>query len=118
MIKTEIDKKTLRKLRRMLQKQQKYVDKGFSRELKMTLADATRMAKKKAPIDTGNLRRSIGYDFINQKTVYFRALANYASFIEFGTRKMRAQPFFYSSLNRATNNLIERLKTNIKKNSK
>ena len=53
-------------------------------------------AKKRAPVRTGNLRRSItavfDYDYLG---AWITAYAPYADFVEFGTRKMKAQPYLY-----------------------
>lgn len=49
-------------------------------------------AKKRAPVDTGNLRSSIKGDvkgFDGEVT----ATAEYAPYVEFGTRRMASQPF-------------------------
>lgn len=53
-------------------------------------------AKRRAPVDTGNLRASIHATKIIDKPRAWevRASANYALFVEMGTRFTRAQPFF------------------------
>ena len=45
------------------------------------------------PVDTGNLQSSIGYS-VDGTDLNFEATAEYAGFVEYGTSKMAAQPFF------------------------
>ena len=51
-------------------------------------------AQRNAPIDTGNLKRSIGLE-INDSglTAESEATAAYAGYVEYGTRFMNAQPY-------------------------
>lgn len=55
------------------------------------------------PIDTGKLRQSMNAAMIGPKTLVVKAnatnLAPYAPYVEFGTRKMKAQPFFRPAIN-------------------
>ena len=51
-------------------------------------------AKVKAPVDTGNLRNSINTDIVNNGlTGIIHAAAEYAAYVEFGTKRMSAQPY-------------------------
>lgn len=50
-------------------------------------------AKILAPVDTGNLRRSIQTAFEGDLTAVVFVAAEYGIYVEFGTRRMRAQPF-------------------------
>ena len=59
----------------------------------------------KAPVDTGNLARSITIlrktrDGLSAKWV-IGTNVHYAVFVEFGTRRMRAQPFLMPAFNAA-----------------
>jgi len=61
-----------------------------------------RHAQKQAPVDTGELRRSIRTEYQDGGlTGVTRAGAHYAPYVEYGTRFMTAQPFmrpaFYNS---------------------
>ena len=114
MIKYQIDNKTKKKLEKVLKNHKSYASTTFLMELKKMLAEATGRAKIKSPIDTGNLRRSIGYDFISKKNLTFRALADYASFLEFGTRSQKAQPYFFGSLDKAKQNMMRRINRALK----
>lgn len=118
MIKVKIDTTTQKSLRRKLAKTKGYSEKEFYFQIQQTLAEASAKAKQRAPIDTGNLRRSIGYDFKNKSTAIYRALAEYASYVEYGTMRRKAKPFFERSLNEALKRLERRIKAFLKKNWK
>lgn len=59
--------------------------KELSAELATTAAMIARDAKRSAPIDTGNLRKTIGWERVGVSSVRVFAKAPYAPFIEFGT---------------------------------
>ena len=51
-------------------------------------------AQRNAPVDTGTLKRSIGLGIRdNGMTAEVEPTAEYAPYVEFGTRFMNAQPF-------------------------
>jgi HK97 gp10 family phage protein len=58
---------------------------------------------KNVPVDTGNLKSHNKYQVSNDEVKLIND-CEYAGYIEFGTRKMRSQPFFKSS---ALNNIGE-----------
>jgi HK97 gp10 family phage protein len=71
--------------------------------LARVLIDAGRQAVEKArqlaPVDTGNLRESIGYRYEKAAfRIVLYAKAFYAEFVEMGTSKTRAQPFIRPTL--------------------
>lgn len=58
-----------------------------------------RRAMTAAPVDTGNLKRSIGIEITDGGlTATVEPTAEYASYVEYGTRFMNAQPFVRPSL--------------------
>jgi len=61
------------------------------------------------PVDTGNLRRNVRFD---GKSI--RSDAKYSGFLEFGTKFMVAQPFFYFKVNKGIKTLIANVETKIK----
>lgn len=87
------------------------------KELKRKLADNAQMngakkivqkngselqakAQRNAPVDTGNLKRSIGLEIRdNGLTAESEAVAEYAPYVEWGTRFMKAQPFMRPAFN-------------------
>jgi HK97 gp10 family phage protein len=61
-------------------------------------------AKELCPVDTGQLKNSIGYTIVrSDMTVQIHADQSYAYFIEFGTRLMAARPFLRPALLAARN---------------
>ena len=62
--------------------------------IKKNGAALQKKAQKKAPIDTGNLMRSIGLEIGNDGlTATVEPTAEYAAYVEYGTRFMKAQPY-------------------------
>lgn len=53
---------------------------------------AERHAKDKCPVDTGRLQRSIRHT-VDELSVEIGTDVEYASYVELGTSKMRAQPY-------------------------
>jgi len=49
-------------------------------------------AKANCPVDTGNLRNSISHA-VSGDAAYIGTNVEYAPYVEFGTRKMSAQPY-------------------------
>ena len=69
-----------------------------------TMADA----KTLAPVDTGNLRNSITTDARPGDLVaVVEATADYSAYVEFGTRRMRPQPFMRPSQERNTPGFLD-----------
>ena len=64
-----------------------------------------RAAKQRAPVDTGNLRRSITTEIDpargDKATGRVGTGVHYAPYVEFGTRYTRAQPFLGPALEQA-----------------
>lgn len=57
-------------------------------------AELQAKAQRNAPIDTGNLKRSIGLESRDGGlTAESEATAAYAGYVEYGTRFMNAQPY-------------------------
>lgn len=70
-----------------------------------TGADITRDAKTLAPVDTGNLRASIGMETAGdgrngRMTVAIGPTASYAIHLEYGTSRIAAQPFLWPATER------------------
>ena len=69
-----------------------------------TMADA----KTLAPVDTGNLRNSITTDARQGDLVaVVEATASYSAYIDWGTSKMRPQPFMRPAQDRNTGPFID-----------
>ena len=67
------------------------------RQLASWAADVKASAKRIVPVRTGHLRSSI-YAKIQEWVVEIGAEATYATFVEFGTRYMRARPYLYPAI--------------------
>ena len=70
-----------------------------------TGADITRDAKTLAPVDTGNLRASIGMETAGDgragvMTVAIGPTASYGIHVEYGTSRAAAQPFLWPATER------------------
>lgn len=68
-------------------------------------ADITRDAKALAPVDTGNLRASIGMTVTGsgahgRMSVEIGPTANYGEYVETGTSRMAAQPYLFPATDR------------------
>lgn len=73
--------------------------------LRKTVADVERDAKINAPVDTGFLRSSIesttsGSGAHGSMTGLVGVGASYAIYVELGTSRMGAQPFFFPAVDR------------------
>ena len=63
-------------------------------------AELQARAQRNAPVDTGNLKRSIGLEIKdNGLTAESAAAAEYAPYVEYGTRFRKAQPFMGPAFN-------------------
>lgn len=71
---------------------------GVRRIVKGNGANMQEMAMRKAPVDTGTMKRYIMLSVHDEgMTTRIKALANYSSYVEFGTRFQNAQPFIKPS---------------------
>lgn len=62
--------------------------------VKRRTSEMNRLAQRAAPVDTGELRRSILSEYLNGGlTGHVTAGIHYAPYVEYGTRFMTAQPF-------------------------
>jgi len=77
------------------------------READAVGADMEALAKSIVPVRTGFLRDSIFHDIVESNLGFdFGAKANYAQYVEFGTRFQRAQPFIRPALEANQEKLI------------
>lgn len=114
--KIEIDANDLRDLRKKVSDLRAIDQKGLSGALKSAGAYASNEAKRKAPVDTGNLRKNIGFERSDDgKSVEVFANAPYSGFVEYGTRYQNAQPYFRPAIIRALHRLNAELDRLIKK---
>ena len=75
--------------------------KQFEQDISQTVTDwlesmgqiVTEEMRNLCPVDTGALQESIDY-LVSGTDLTFEATEDYAGFVEYGTSKMAAQPFF------------------------
>lgn len=80
------------------------------RQLELSSKRIERMAKVKAPVDTGALKNSIFSAKAGNLTHKVTAPQHYAIYVEKGTRKMRAQPYLKPALDAERPKLISNLR--------
>ncbi len=62
--------------------------------------DVVQRAEALAPVKTGLLRSSIGFDYsLSDHTLVFHVDAPYGIFVEYGTRNMRPHPYLRPAMN-------------------
>ena len=66
--------------------------KAVSRRIQTAVQRVESDAKGRAPVDTGNLRNSIRHSMQGELTGVVNENAEYAAYVEFGTRYTPAQP--------------------------
>ena len=71
-----------------------------------TAFDTEAPAKFNAPVDTGNLRNSIGAASVRPATWRVYANAEYALFVEVGTRKMPGHFYLTNALRQSWSNML------------
>lgn len=75
--------------------------KAADRACKKTAFDIEAGAKVRAPVDTGNLKGSIGADRVKEAHYRITVGAHYGAYVEYGTYRMAAQPYFMPAFNAA-----------------
>jgi HK97 gp10 family phage protein len=85
--------------------------KGVVREIRRSTLNVQTGAKKRAPVDTARLRNSIATAYENNG---LRGIVgtnvDYAPFVEWGTRRTRAQPFMHPAFEEEWPKFIARLR--------
>lgn len=73
----------------------------YSEGLQAFVSTFLDIAQTDVPVDTGNLLRSIDASTDSNSSVSCHADAEYAQYVEYGTYKMPAQPYFRPALEEA-----------------
>lgn len=81
---------------------------ALDREIITTGYEIETEAKRNVAVDTGRLRGSINTE-VRNKEIKVGAYTNYASYVEYGTTKQKAQPFLYPAFKIKTHDLLKRL---------
>lgn len=95
---------------RLIANKSKQAHIATNRELDLSSKRIARMAKVKAPVDTGALKNSIFSAKAGNLTYKVTAPQHYAIYVEKGTRKMRAQPYLKPALDAERPKLISNLR--------
>ena len=69
------------------------VQQAIDRGLEICGGMAESYAKRRCPVDTGNLRNSITHQQYDDKTEVIGTNVEYAPYVELGTVRMKARPF-------------------------
>jgi len=73
---------------------------AVSRAVKDAAKGMVADAKQHAPVDTGYLRSSVSMQMLNDLAAEVIVGADYGVYVELGTRRMAAQPFFFPAFTR------------------
>jgi len=96
-------------VRDKLNKLSKTIEKAMEAGLKDTIVDIANDAIKGSPVLTGNNRRSIRYESKGLTASTF-STSGYGGYLETGTSKMGAQPYFKPALDANLPNLGKNIK--------
>lgn len=80
----------------------------FQKALQLTAWNTHANARRIVAVDTGLLRNSIDLIKVNKNHYKIIANTNYARFVEYGTFKMKAQPYMRPSLKLAKNKFFKK----------
>lgn len=84
------------------------IDEIADQALQRTIVEADSICQREAPVDTGTLRRSIGTAHPNMGTVCLTCGVKYWVYNQYGTSKMKANPFVTRTAKQIiSNNLIQ-----------
>lgn len=106
--------KGLKELINTLERIPKEMDGDVEAVLEANAAEIVADAKRMAPVDTGKLRQSQGFEKTGDKTYVVRSnatgLAPYDVFVEYGTRFQQAKAFFFPAVFKGRSRLLNDLK--------
>jgi len=88
--------------------------KKVAKQISESALNIQREAKRRCPVDTGALRNSITVDFYGDMSAQIGPHMPYAQYVEFGTRKMRAQPYLFPAYEEEKPRLMEGIEKAIK----
>lgn len=71
-------------------------------------------SKRIVPVDTGDLKRSLDIQKQNKLAVNVGTNLHYAGYVEFGTYKMRAQPYLFPAYEISKDNIQNELEKKVK----
>jgi HK97 gp10 family phage protein len=95
-MKRAIDPQNLARVLRKFDRVREAIEVATTEELQLTSQSVVDMAKQLCPVgETGNLRRSIRWEWKGEMATRIGSDVDYAPDVEFGTRDRPAQPFLF-----------------------
>ena len=89
-------------------------EKAVRREVKRSALNVQNGARRRVPVDTGRLRNSITHEIdADGMDATIGSNVEYAPHIEFGTVRMRAQPYLFPALEEERAAFVARLRTQL-----
>lgn len=89
---------------------------GIIQDLRVSANTAVNIAKRTAPVDTGKLKSSIGFEPSEDKNdIIIFSKADYSGYVEFGTVRQNAQPYFFPAVRMAVIQLNRLINERVKK---
>lgn len=86
-----------------------HIEKEVEKEIINTATKVQAGAKQRCPVDTGSLRNSISIKKLDDMEVEVGAYMPYAAYVEFGTYKMKAQPYLFPAFEEERPKFLRRL---------
>lgn len=94
------------------------VRKAVQEQVSKSALNIQREAKRRCPVDTGALRNSITVDFYGVMSAQIGPHMPYAPYVEYGTKKMEAQPFLFPAFEQERPNFEKGLTEAVKEATK
>jgi len=113
MIDIKVNTQDINKILYKISKLDNYSETDIDKQFAVTASAISRRAKIDVPVKTGFLQSSINYG--RDKNVYVEAKAEYAPFVEFGTKHQKKKPYFYKNAEIELNLLFKKLSRSIKR---
>jgi len=112
--KIQVDQNDLKRFERKMRLLKIFANKDFYDSFKNAGVNAVKIAQRRVPVKTGDLKRSIhvGGD---KKNIYVAAEMDYAGYVEFGTSYQSPQPYFFNSIREALAIMVMDIKHKIVK---
>jgi len=93
LVSIDIDFSKIKRLQKAMKKAPALIAAELGKAVRDVVLIVEAEAKKRCPVDTGNLRSSITPVVESWAAGYVGTNTHYAPYVEYGTERMRAQPF-------------------------
>lgn len=92
------------------------LDAAMKREVKVAAVNIQNGARRRVPVKTGRLRNSITHEIAEDGlNAAIGSNAQYAPYVEFGTRRMRARPYLFPAFEEERPQYMARLRRALQK---